>query len=294
MNDIIGAAPKRVNGRLKVTGLGQYTADHGLKHMAYAYGVYSTIASGRVTRIDVDEARRMPGVLGIYHHAHFTELYRPPKMKLNPAKIDPLVKVDESRLPFEDDRVYYAGQFVAMVVADSFEQARAAAYRVKVEYKEEPTLATLATLAQAKEVQAPQAAGSDYSRGNPEASFNTAAHRIDATYTTPVETHNPMEMHATTAYWEDDRLFVYESVIVHRNTLARIFGLSPDKVELQSPFIDSGFGSKFWAWPPSPATCAVARLVGRPVQFVVPRPQMFTTTGHRPATEQRLRLATDD
>ena len=294
MNDIIGAGPRRVDGRLKVTGHAQYTADHGLKRMAYAYGVYSTIASGRVTRIDTDEAQRMPGVLGIFHHGHFTELYRPPKMKLNPAKIDRLVKVDESRLPFEDDRVYYAGQFVAMVVADSFEQARAAAYRVKVEYKEEPTLATLA---QAKKEQSPKTAGSDYSRGDPQAGFDKAAHRIDFTYTTPVETHNPMEMHATTAYWEGDRLFVYEStqsVIVHRNTLARIFGLSPDKVELQSPFIGSGFGSKLWAWPHSPATCAVARLVGRPVQFVVPRPQMFTTTGHRPATEQRLRLATDD
>lgn len=294
MNDIIGAGPRRVDGRLKVTGYAQYTADHGLKRMAYAYGVYSTIASGRVTRIDTDEAQRMPGVLGIFHHGHFTELYRPPKMKLNPAKIDRLVKVDESRLPFEDDRVYYAGQFVAMVVADSFEQARAAAYRVKVEYKEEPALATLA---QAKKEQSPKTAGSDYSRGDPQASFDKAAHRIDFTYTTPVETHNPMEMHATTAYWEGDRLFVYEStqsVIVHRNTLARIFGLSPDKVELQSPFIGSGFGSKLWAWPHSPATCAVARLVGRPVQFVVPRPQMFTTTGHRPATEQRLRLATDD
>lgn len=294
MNDIIGAGPRRVDGRLKVTGHAQYTADHGLKRMAYAYGVYSTIASGRVTRIDTDEAQRMPGVLGIYHHGHFTELYRPPKMKLNPDKIDRLVKVDESRLPFEDDRVYYAGQFVAMVVADSFEQARAAAYKVKVEYKEEPALATLA---QAKRVQSPRTAGSDYSRGDPQAGFDKAAHRIDATYTTPVETHNPMEMHATTAYWEGDRLFVYEStqsVIVHRNTLVRIFGLSPDKVELQSPFIGSGFGSKLWAWPHSPATCAVARLVGRPVQFVVPRPQMFTTTGHRPATEQRLRLATDD
>lgn len=201
MNDIIGAGPRRVDGRLKVTGHAQYTADHGLKRMAYAYGVYSTIASGRVTRIDTAEAQRMPGVLGIFHHGHFTELYRPPKMKLNPAKIDRLVKVDESRLPFEDDRVYYAGQFVAMVVADSFEQARAAAYRVKVEYKEEPALATLA---QAKREQSPKTAGSDYSRGDPQAGFDKAAHRIDFTYTTPVETHNPMEMHATTAYWEGD------------------------------------------------------------------------------------------
>jgi xanthine dehydrogenase YagR molybdenum-binding subunit len=293
MNDIIGAGPKRVDGRVKVTGKAQYAADHGLKQMTYAYGVYSTIANGRVTRIDVDEARRMPGVLDIFHHGHFAELYRPPSMQLNPEKIDRLVKVDETRLPFEDDRVYYAGQFVAMVVADSFEQARAAAYKVKVEYKAEDALATLA---QAKKAQSPAPAADDYSRGDPQAGYNNAAKRIDATYTTPVETHNPMEMHATTAYWEGDRLFVYEStqsVVVHRNTLARIFGLSPDKVELQAPFIGSGFGSKLWAWPHSAATCAVARAVKRPVQFVVPRPQMFTTTGHRPETEQRVRLATD-
>ncbi|GGK02839.1 xanthine dehydrogenase family protein molybdopterin-binding subunit [Pseudomonas matsuisoli] len=293
MNDIIGAAPKRVDGRLKVTGKAQYAADHGLDRMAFAYGVYSTIANGRVTRIDVDEARRMPGVLDIFHHGHFADLYRPPSMQMNPAQIERLVKVDETRLPFEDDRVYYAGQFVAIVVADSFEQARAAAYKVKVDYKEEPAVATLG---QAKKAQSPQSSGSDYSRGNAATAFDSATKKIDATYTTPVETHNPMEMHATTAYWEGDRLFVYEatqSVVVHRNTLARIFGLSPDKVELRAPFIGSGFGGKLWAWPHSAATCAAARAVKRPVQFVLPRPQMFTTVGHRPETEQRMRLATD-
>jgi xanthine dehydrogenase YagR molybdenum-binding subunit len=104
-------------------------------------------------------------------------------------------------------------------------------------------------------------------------------------------------MHATVASWEDGRLIVYEAsqgVVAHRNSLAKIFGLIPEKVEVRAPFIGSGFGSKLWIWPHSVAACGAAKVLNRPVQLVVPRQQMFTTTGHRPQTRQRLRLATDD
>ena len=119
---------------------------------------------------------------------------------------------------------------------------------------------------------------------------------IDLTYRTPVETHNPMEMHATVASWQGGRLHVYEAtqgVVVHRNSLARIFGLTPDQVTVEAPFIGSGFGSKLFIWPHSVAASAAARVVGRPVKLVVPRGQMFTTTGHRPETRQRMRLSAD-
>jgi xanthine dehydrogenase YagR molybdenum-binding subunit len=141
------------------------------------------------------------------------------------------------------------------------------------------------------------AASPDHNRGDAAGAFGSAAHSIDATYTTPVETHNPMEMHATVASWEDGRLIVYEAsqgVVAHRNSLAKIFGLIPEKVEVRAPFIGSGFGSKLWIWPHSVAACGAAKVLNRPVQLVVPRQQMFTTTGHRPQTRQRLRLATDD
>ncbi|QEI06654.1 xanthine dehydrogenase family protein molybdopterin-binding subunit [Pigmentiphaga aceris] len=289
----IGAATRRVDGRLKVTGAAKYAADHHLEGMAYAYGVFSTVASGRISKIDTDAARKLPGVIDIFHRGHFSNLYRVPKTKDSPtSKLDAAV-VDEHRLPFEDDKVSHAGQFVALVVAETFEQARAAAYAVKVSYE---AGTVIANLDQAVKAHGVKKAGSGHERGNAAEAFDQAALKVDATYGTPVETHNPMEMHATVASWKDGKLHVYEStqgVVVHRATLARVFGVTPDRVNVEAPFIGSGFGSKLWAWPHAIAASAAAREVGRPVQLVIPRMQMFTTTGHRPETRQHMRLATD-
>lgn len=291
---IIGVPHRRVEGRQKVSGAALYAADHHLDGQLYAYGVYSSIASGRVVAIHEDEARRMPGVVEILHHGNFPRLHRTPSGNKNLLQnILAASKVDEHRLPFEDDRVYYPGQFVALVVAKTFEQARAAAYRVRVDYQAEEAIKSLQ---EALRTRGARPGFGGHERGEPEPAFQQGAHRIDVTYTTPVETHNPMEMHATTAHWRDGRLFVYESsqgVVNHRNVLAKVFDLSPDQVEVLAPYIGSGFGGKLWPWPHSIAACAAARVTQRPVQLVVPREQMFTTVGHRPETRQRLRLATD-
>ncbi|MGV8918753.1 MAG: xanthine dehydrogenase family protein molybdopterin-binding subunit [Pseudomonas sp.] len=292
--NIIGASPRRVDGRLKVTGKAMYAADHHLNNMTYGYGVFSTIASGKVTSLDLDEAQQSPGVIDIFHSGHFTEVYHTSPIPNSPVTILTSSKADETRLPFEDNTIHYAGQFVALVVADTFEHARAAAYKVKVSYS--PS-ATLANLQQAMKSAEPKDGGRGHSRGDPGPAFDQAAHSMDAVYTTPVETHNPMEMHATVAYWEDGRLYAYEAsqgVVAQRNALARVFGLTPDRVEVRAPFIGSGFGSKLWIWPHAIAACGAAKVLGRPVQVVVPRQQMFTTTGHRPSTHQHLRLATDE
>lgn len=291
---VIGIPHKRIDGRHKVSGQARYAADHPLEGLLYAYGVYSTIAKGRIRAIDDQQAKAMPGVKGILHHGNFPALHRTPDVTLNMAK-DILVasKADEHRLPFEDDRVYYPGQFVALVVADTFEHARAAAYQVKVEYQAEPAITSLA---QGLRKQGVHDGGAGHSRGDPAAAFDAAPQRVDATYTTPVETHNPMEMHATTAHWLDGKLYVHESsqgVLNHRNMLANVFDLPPDRVEVRASYIGSGFGAKLWPWPHSVATCAAARVFERPVQFMLPRAQMFTTVGHRPETQQRLRLASD-
>ena len=285
---IIGAGPKRIDGRLKVTGTAPYTADHHPSGMAYGYGVFSTIASGRITGLDLSAARQSPGVLDIFHHGHFPDLYH------TPSSMAQNNKVEETRLPFEDDRVYYAGQFVALVVADTFENARAAAYKVKVSYKAEEAIANLD---QGVKAHGTEPTDSNHTRGEPENAFDSAPHRIDAVYTTPVETHNPMELHATVASWSGDELTVHEAsqgVIQEKGALAKIFGIAPNQVEVISTFIGSGFGSKLWMWPHAVTAAAAARVLDRPVQVVVPRQQMFTTTGHRPETRQHLRLATDD
>ncbi|MFL9813971.1 xanthine dehydrogenase family protein molybdopterin-binding subunit [Stutzerimonas sp. VN223-3] len=285
---IIGAAKPRIDGPLKLTGRAKYSSDNNLDGMVHAYGVFSTIARGEITNIDTSVAKQSPGVIDIFHHGHFPKLYH------TPSSMAQENKVDEVRLPFEDNHVYYAGQFVALVVADTFENARAAAYKVKVDYQQSPAIANLDQAVEQGGTQMQEK--SNHTRGNPEQAFQSAAHTIDATYYTPVETHNPMEMHATVAAWNDGKLTMYDTtqgVVNARNVYAKVFGLSPDRVEVLTPFLGSGFGGKLWPWPHGIAAAAAAREIGRPVQVVVPRQQMFTTTGHRPETRQRLRLGTD-
>ncbi|WP_342595444.1 xanthine dehydrogenase family protein molybdopterin-binding subunit [Salinicola lusitanus] len=285
---IIGAGVPRIDGPDKLSGRANYAADNLPPNLAYGYGVFSTIASGKVSQLSVDEARKMPGVIDIFHHSHFPSLYR------TPSSFAQGNKVEETRLPFEDERVYYDGQFVALVVADTFENARAAARRVKVTYAADKAVANLD---QGVEANGTQAGSGNHDRGDAASAFDGAATTIDATYRTPVETHNPMEMHASTAWWDNGDLTIFDAsqgVVVARNALAKIFAIPPERITVHAPYIGSGFGSKLWTWPHAIATAAASRELDRPVQLVVPRQQMFTTTGHRPETRQRLRLATDD
>ncbi|WP_353980984.1 xanthine dehydrogenase family protein molybdopterin-binding subunit [Salinicola endophyticus] len=284
---IIGAGVPRIDGPDKLSGRAYYAADQLPAGLTYGYGVFSTIASGKVTQLSVERARRMPGVIDIFHHGHFPKLYR------SPSSFAQGNKVEETRLPFEDERIYYAGQFVALVVADTFENARAAAREVDVSYAED---AALANLEQGVAAHGTQSGSGNHSRGDAAAAFDSAARHIDVTYRTPVETHNPMEMHASTAWWERDHLTIFDAsqgVVMARNALSKMFAIPPERVTVHAPYIGSGFGSKLWTWPHAVATAAAARELGRPVQLMVPRAQMFTTTGHRPETRQRLRLATD-
>ena len=288
---IIGASKPRIDGPQKLSGQAMYAADYHLPNMAYAYGVFSTVASGTIDDIDLSQAKQMSGVIDIFHHDHFPDLYR------TPSSFAQENKVDETRLPFEDNRVYYPGQFVALVVADTFANARAAAYAVKVKYSAdaEPVATLSQALARGDKPKTDDSSG--HSRGNPDNAFDSSSNQIDVTYVTPMETHNPMEMHASTASWENGDLVLHEAsqgVIFARNVMSKVFGLPPERVEVRSPFIGSGFGSKLWIWPHAIAAAAASREVGRPVQLMVPRHAMFTTTGHRPPTRQQIRIGTDD
>ena len=285
---IIGAGVPRIDGPDKLSGRANYAADNLPPNLAYGYGVFSTVASGKVSQLSIDEARNMPGVIDIFHHGHFPTLYH------TPSSMAQGNKVEETRLPFEDERVYYEGQFVALVVADTFENARAAARRVKVTYSADKAVANLE---QGLEANGTQAGSGNHERGDAASAFDSAAATIDVTYRTPVETHNPMEMHASTAWWDNGDLTIFDAsqgVVVAKGALSKIFAMPPERITVHAPYIGSGFGSKLWTWPHAIATAAASRELGRPVQLVVPRQQMFTTTGHRPETRQRLRLATDD
>jgi xanthine dehydrogenase YagR molybdenum-binding subunit len=279
---IIGAAVTRVDGPLKVTGKAPYAVDHPLENIAYGVPVASTVGNARITSIDTSAAERMPGVLAILHHGNTDPLFRPA------GHFEQNSRAGEARPPFEDDNVYYYGQFVAVVVANTFEQAKAAADRVKVNYQVEPSAVEMSG------AEAPQGpARIHYSRGDAGHAFDDAPVKIDETYVLPPETHNPMELHGTVAVWDGDKVTLYETsqgVVNHQHVMSEMMGLPLDRITVLSPFCGSGFGGKLFPWPHSLLAAMAAKRVQRPVQVVVPRSLMFTTVGHRPLTQQRLRL----
>ena len=289
IDSIIGQPITRIDGRLKVTGRAKYGVDYYFDGLVFGVGVASTIGSGRIRRIDTAEAERMPGVLKILHHGNFEPLYRAAN------QLEERSRPGESRPPFEDENIYYYGQFVALVVAETFEQAQAAASHVHVEYDAKPPLVRLDNAAQPTGEPAAKQA-----RGDAESAFQQAPVKLDVTYVTPVETHNPMEMHATIAIWDkaNQKFTLYETsqgIVNHRNVASQVLGVPTESVEVISRFIGSGFGCKLFPWPHSWLAAVAARQVGRPVKVSVPRSLMFTTVGHRPTIQQHLRLgATPD
>lgn len=279
--EIIGAALPRVEGPLKVSGHARYTADHHYPDMLVAVPVCATIAVGTVRHIDCGAARGMPGVRAILTHRFIGHIARlPEKSRL---------QIDETVPPMQDDEVRYYGQFVALVLADTFEQARDGARAVRVDYA-----------AEAPDVRMDMAPDDEpdvaTERGDPDGAFASAAARIDETYCTPVETHNPMELHATVARWEGDRLTVHETtqaVVNHRGVLAAMLQVPEEHVRVITSYLGGGFGGKLWPWTHSLLAAQAARVAGRPVKLVVTRQMMFRNVGHRTNTQQRIRLGAD-
>ncbi|MFZ0662552.1 MAG: xanthine dehydrogenase family protein molybdopterin-binding subunit [Acidobacteriaceae bacterium] len=284
---VVGKDVTRVDGRLKVTGRAAYAVDHRIDGLVYGVGVASTIGSGTITGIDASVAERMPGVLAVLHHGNTEPLFR------TAEPFEPDSHPGESRPPLEDNTIHYYGQFVALVVAKTSQQAQEAARHVKMSYDAKTPLTRMND---AGAVTGPPKR--NYSRGDAEAAFASAPVKIDATYVTPTETHNAMEMHGSIAVWKDGKLTMYETtqgVMNHQGVISQMTGVPVENVHVISPFCGGGFGSKLFPWPQSPLAALAARALGRPVQVTVPRSLMFTTTGHRPETEQHVRLgATED
>lgn len=279
---VIGKPVTRVDGRLKVTGAARYAVEHDIDGVVYGVGVASTIGNGKVTAIDTSIAEKMPGVLAIFHHGNADPIYR------TAAPFEPDSHPGEGRPPLEDNIVHYYGQFVALVVANTFEQAQDAASHVKVSYDEQKPLTRMSD-----PVAVTQPPRRHYARGDADAAFANAPVKIDAVYTTPTETHNPMEMHGAIAVWKDGKFTLYgttQSVMDYQGTLAQMMGVSLDDMHVISPFCGAGFGSKLSPWPETMLAAMAARKLRRPVKLSVPRHLMFTTVGHRPSTEQHMQL----
>lgn len=283
---VIGTVVPRIDGPLKTTGSARYAVDHDFPGLVHAVAVQSTVGKGRIRSLDTSTAEKMPGVLLVLHHGNIKGVYR-----LFPHQQDGTIS--EARPPLDDDTIYYWGQYVAVVVAESLEQATAAANAVRVEYDvETPDIRT--DLGDG--FTGPRE--SSWKRGDPDKALTSAPVVVDETYSTPVETHNPMEMHGTVAAWQDDHLTLYEcsqGVVNHRIVMSEVLGIPRENIRVISRFIGSGFGGKLFPWPQSTLAAVASRSLNRPVKFSVDRRMMFTSVGHRPRTQQRIRLgATQD
>jgi len=288
---IIGKPQPRIDGPLKVSGGAMYATDHHFPGLLYAVPVEATIANGKIEKLDTTAAEKMRGVRAIFHRANIGKISRS-----TPGQGFEGI-CDERRPPFDDDMVRYYGQYVALAVADTFEAAKAAADAVRVTYsKDEPNLET--------DLQAdddPKVFDTSFGpekrlqseRGDPESAFANAAVKLDQTYVTPTETHNPIELQAAIAIWEGEKLTVYEesqAIFNMRSVLAQMFGLPKENVRVITKFVGSGFGSKLWPWTHCPLAVAAARQLGKPVKLVLSRKMTFQAAGHRPRTQQRVRI----
>jgi xanthine dehydrogenase YagR molybdenum-binding subunit len=280
---VIGAPLSRVDGRAKVTGAARYSYEEPVANAVYAVMVTSTVAAGRVASIDSAAARALPGVIAVLTHENA------PRVKADAG--DRKLKV------LQDAQVFYDRQPVALVVADTFEHATDAAAQVRVAYDRTPPATTMASPG-ALEYK-PEAANNnppDTARGDFAAAFGAAPVRLDNRYVTPTEFHNPMEPHATVAYWESGRLTLYDAsqgVYSRRASLAKVFGLPESDVRVVAKFVGGGFGSKGGTNPHHALAAMAAKAVNRPVKLVLTRPQMFGGHGNRPRTEQRVRIGAD-
>src|SRR6266576_1027762 len=287
----IGRKTPRVDGPLKVSGTAQYASDFHFPEMLYAVPVEATIANGKIQQLDTAAAEKMPGVRAIFHRANIGKIFR----SIMGKGMEGICI--ERRPPFEDDIIRYYGQYVALAVADTFEGAKAAADAVRVTYnRDKPNVSP-----DLKAEDDPQTVETTYGperrlqseRGDPDAAFAGAAVKLDQTYVTPSETHNPIELQGTTAMWDGQRLTLYEesqAIFNMRSVLAQMFGLPKENVRVITKFVGSGFGSKLWPWTHCPLAAAAARKLGKPVKLVLSRRMMFQTAGHRARTQQRMRL----
>jgi xanthine dehydrogenase YagR molybdenum-binding subunit len=285
----IGQPLTRRDGVLKVTGAARYAADNHPPGMLYAVLAVSSIARGRVASLDVAAAKAHAGVVEVMTPANKPALAQDPDEKTNPF----MFRLDL----LQNDRVRYANQPIAVVIAETLEAATEGADLLSPRYDTDPARVGL----DATESFVPPGVGigtpPEAHRGNVEAGLAAASKRIEATYETAPQYHNAMEPHAIVAAWDGDTLSVdtpSQGLALAQGRLAGLFGIAPNKIHIRSPFLGGGFGSKGMISGPQVLGIMAARLVGKPVKLVLRREQMFGPVGHRAETRQTLRIGADD
>ncbi|MEV5011518.1 xanthine dehydrogenase family protein molybdopterin-binding subunit [Streptomyces sp. NPDC055692] len=275
---LVGAGISRVDGPRKVTGTAPYPMDFSVPGQAYGAVVQSTIAAGRIVRMHTEVAESSPGVISVLTHENAPEVATGPTTVLG----------EPTPAPLRSERVLHHGQHIAFVVAETPEQAAAAARLVRADYEaSEPLL----DLQDPRAEQLVDPWRMDHSRGDAAAALETAEVTLRATYTTADNTHNPLGLFATLAVWEGDTLTVHDTSqwpSMVRTTLAMVFGIPESAVRVLVPYVGGGFGAGLRVWPHVILTAMAARVLNRPVKLVLTRPQMFTSVGHRPSGVQWL------
>ncbi len=292
--NILGPARNRVDGPLKVTGQATYAVEFEIPRCVHAWPVVSNLAKGTITSMDTKAAESAPGVLKVLTHQNAPQ----PKEAESGggAARTKGIRIEE-RNPLSDDKVHYAGQYVALVVAKTVEQAQYAASLVRVSYAPEEALLTMAAAVEkATKPKKNQDESVQPKKGDVESALaNQSLTRLRETYSTPTETHNPIEMSGTIAAWEGDKkLTVWNAtqfVKGVQSILARTYDLDLENVRVICPFVGGAFGCKGAVWPHEFLAVMAAKVVGMPVKFHVSRKEMFTSTGHRTPTSQTLSLA---
>lgn len=281
----IGQPITRLDGVLKVTGKARFAADNHPPGMAYAVIAVSAISRGRVTLLDLASAKGHEGVIEVMTPANRPPLALDPDEKTNPFafRLDVL----------QNDEVRYAGQPIAVVIAESLEAATEGAALLRPQYEGFAARVGL----DGNESFVPPVVGAgmpaESHKGDVAAALDVAATRIDVTYETPAQYHNAMEPHAIVASWDDGQLSIdmpSQGLAITRARIAELFGLAPERIHIRSPFLGGGFGSKGFINGPQALGILAAKLVGRPVKLVLRRDQMYGPVGHRSPTRQRLRL----
>lgn len=289
-----GKPINRIDGRMKVSGKAIYSAENNFPNMAYAFPVRATIAKGQIASMNDDVIKKEAGVLAVisYKNAY----------KLKPLDIQEQGKagaafLGENLPPLQNNTIHYPGQFIALVVAETYEQARAAAYKLKVNYTAEKGAVDLKKeLPNGQKPKMFMGEEAQVNDGKAAAPLAASPSKVDHAYSTPVEHHHPMEPHATVALWDgQEKLTLYDAtqgVGLTSSIAAYFFGLKPENVNVLAPFVGGGFGSK-GLWLHTLLVAMGAKAISRPVKLALTRQMMQTNVGHRAATFQRVALGTD-
>jgi xanthine dehydrogenase YagR molybdenum-binding subunit len=277
----MGKPAPRLDARLKVTGEARYASDMPVNNPAFAFLVTSTIARGEITNIDLSEAKAMPGVLEILTYQNTGDLKN---VKYAPGGGGVSTSIQEL-----GPKIQHDGQIVAMVIADNFEQAREAAFKVKIDYAADTPSATFDSDG-VKEVAVKKKLPN---AGKADDAFDKAEVKLEAEYFMPTQHHNPIELFTTTALWNNDHLTLYEpSQFMYglKNNAAKKLGIKPDKVHAVSYFVGGAFGSKAQVTPRTGLVALAAKRVGRPVKLAATRDQGFTIATYRAETRHKIRI----